>query len=289
MKYALILTLIFASASVTINAQDFETDPSNGTQTLEVGGNILYMLQHINQSGLSQYAQIKVNSEDGPIATLGMNTSESGELELFNLNSLSRRVTFNETGLKFIENDANVYSITKQAGFQAYDNNGNMTVQIRGDVGGDGRVSTNELEITGGSDFSENFDIESHSTSTIEPGMLVSITGEEGKLALSSSKRDKRVVGIISGANGIETGMIMGQKGSIADGDYPIALSGRTYVYANTENGAIEPGDFITTSSTPGYGMKVKKHKKAQGAIVGKAMTSLESGSGYVLVLVNLQ
>jgi len=173
-------------------------------------------------------------------------------------------------------------------GFTAYDNNQNVSVQIQRSVSGDGRVTTDELEITGGSDLSENFNVADFGEKA-EPGMLVSISTNEGDLEITQIKQDKKAVGIISGANGIETGMMMGQKGSIADGDYPIALTGRTYVLANTENGTIEPGDFITSSSIPGYGMKVKNVKKAQGAIIGKAMTSLNEGSGYVLVLVNLQ
>ncbi len=35
--------------------------------------------------------------------------------------------------------------------------------------------------------------------------------------------------------------------------------------------------------------MKVRNHKKAHGAIIGKAMTSLKTGKGLVLVLVTLQ
>jgi hypothetical protein len=45
----------------------------------------------------------------------------------------------------------------------------------------------------------------------------------------------------------------------------------------------------ITTSDTPGHGMKVTDHSLAQGAIIGKAMSSLASGRGLVLVLVSLQ
>ena len=52
-------------------------------------------------------------------------------------------------------------------------------------------------------------------------------------------------------------------------------------------NGAIEPGDLITTSDTPGHGMKVTDHDRARGAIIGKAMTRLEEGTGLVLVLVH--
>jgi hypothetical protein len=39
----------------------------------------------------------------------------------------------------------------------------------------------------------------------------------------------------------------------------------------------------------PGYAMKVTNHSEALGAIVGKAMSSLDEGKGLVLVLVSLQ
>jgi hypothetical protein len=81
----------------------------------------------------------------------------------------------------------------------------------------------------------------------------------------------------------------MSQVNSIASGDYPVALSGRVYVKADNSNGKIEPGDFLTTSAKPGYAMKVKNVKKATGAIIGKAMTSLEDNEGLVLVLISLQ
>ena len=48
-------------------------------------------------------------------------------------------------------------------------------------------------------------------------------------------------------------------------------------------------GDLLTTSATPGHAMKVADHGKAQGAILGKAMTVLAEGQGMVLVLVTLQ
>jgi hypothetical protein len=104
-----------------------------------------------------------------------------------------------------------------------------------------------------------------------------------------SEAYDKKVAGIISGANGVKPGLMMGQDNSIASGDHPVALSGRVYVKATNLNGGIKPGDFLTSSSKPGYAMKVKKMKKAEGAIIGKAMTSLDAPDGYVFVLVSLQ
>ena len=58
---------------------------------------------------------------------------------------------------------------------------------------------------------------------------------------------------------------------------------------AAAASGPIKPGDLLTTSDTPGCAMKVTDHGKAQGAILGKAMGSLNEGKGMVLVLVSLQ
>ena len=37
----------------------------------------------------------------------------------------------------------------------------------------------------------------------------------------------------------------------------PVALSGRVWVYCDAGKHAIEPGDLLTTSATPGHAMKV--------------------------------
>jgi hypothetical protein len=120
--------------------------------------------------------------------------------------------------------------------------------------------------------------------------MLVSIDpASPGKLRLSAQAYDRRVAGVISGAGNLKPGMIMGQEGTLADGQYPVALMGRVYCWADASQGAIEPGDLLTTSNTPGHAMKAADAVKAQGAIIGKAMTGLKEGKGLVLALVNLQ
>jgi hypothetical protein len=153
----------------------------------------------------------------------------------------------------------------------------------------DGRIVGSVLELTGGSDLAEPFEISS-ATAEIQPGMLVCIDPQfPGKLALSHKAYDHTVAGIISGAGPIKPGMIMGQTGTVADGQYPVALTGRVYCWAEASNGPIQPGDLLTSSDIPGHAMKVADHALAQGAIIGKAMSSLESGRGLVLVLVTLQ
>lgn len=168
---------------------------------------------------------------------------------------------------------------------------GATTVSIYGDYSGtgDGRVVTNELQITGGSDLSEQFDVKA-AEDGITPGMVVSIDpARPGQLMLSQIAYDNKVAGIISGAGGIKPGMMMGQAGTEADGQHPVALTGRVYCWADATGGAIQPGDLLTTAQRPGHAMKVTDHTKANGAILGKAMTSLEKGTGLVLVLVSLQ
>ena len=127
------------------------------------------------------------------------------------------------------------------------DFNGHPTIQIHGQGYGAsqilGRIITDQLEIKAGSDLAEYFDVTSEN---ILPGYIACIDPENpGKLNLSETSYDQKVVGIVSGANGLSTGMFMGQTGSIADGSHPIALTGRAYVYASKENGIIQPGDFF--------------------------------------------
>jgi hypothetical protein len=170
-----------------------------------------------------------------------------------------------------------------------YNGSGAAAVTIEGDNAGEGRITTQVLQITGGSDLSESFNIQSHQS--LRPGMLVAIDPQNpGELLVSSKAYDRAVAGVVSGAGGVKPGMLMGQAGTLADGKHPVALTGRVYCYVDADaGGPVQPGDLITTSATPGHGMKASDHARAAGAIVGKAMTKLESGKGLVLVLVSLQ
>jgi hypothetical protein len=149
-----------------------------------------------------------------------------------------------------------------------------------------GTTRTSVLTITGGADIAEPFPMKEDA---LEKGSVVVIDDEHaGRLKCSVSAYDKRVAGIVSGANGINAGISLRQEG-VMDGGQNVALSGRVYVRADASGGAIAPGDMLTTSDTPGHAMKVGDHARAQGAVIGKAMSSLEEGTGLVLVLVTLQ
>jgi hypothetical protein len=150
-----------------------------------------------------------------------------------------------------------------------------------------GELTTTVLTVRGGADVAEPFEMTK--PEEMEPGTVVVIDEENsGQLKKSTASYDKCVAGIISGAGGVKPGLRLHQEG-VMEGDHHVALSGRVYVKADASLGKIKPGDLLTTSSTPGHAMKVKDHDQAQGAILGKAMSKLDSGSGLVLVLVTLQ
>lgn len=148
-----------------------------------------------------------------------------------------------------------------------------------------GTAKVGVVEITGGLDLAEHFEVEEGA----QPGLLVAIDGAvAGKLTLARGAYNRRVAGIISGANNLAAGMVL-TKPAGAVNSLPVALSGRVWVYCDATRGPIKPGDLLTTSHTPGHAMKVRDYRKAQGAVVGKAMTGLKTGKGLVLVLVTLQ
>jgi len=249
-------------------------------------------------------------TEPKAILHLNQNSQAGPILLLTNSNSASRNsVIYLGAGTPgiggatqfFISNDwtgANVDKLTF-----GYNNSGNwkqyLAITNNGDVGIGttepqakldvaGTTRTGVLEITGGSDLAEPFEIEA--TEAIKPGMVVAIDpNKPGQLRVADKAYDHTVAGIISGANGVNPGLTMKQEGTVADGSFPVSLTGRVYCWVDASFGAIKPGDLLTTSDSFGHAMKVTDHAKAQGAVIGKAMSVLEEGKGLVLVLVSLQ
>jgi len=134
-------------------------------------------------------------------------------------------------------------------------------------------------------DCAEDFDVVDGQS--MDPGTVV-VVGEDGRLRISSGEYDKRVVGVIAGAGGFKPGIILGRDRARKQ-RLPVALIGRIYCKAVTHNGSIEVGDLLTTSPTPGHVMKATDPLKAFGAVVGKALTGLNCGTGFIQVLVALQ
>jgi len=151
------------------------------------------------------------------------------------------------------------------------------------DVNGTARCTV--LEITG-ADVAEKFPV----SEPVEPGTVVMIDAENpGRLCAARGAYNRRVAGIVSGAGDLPVGAVLGHLPGHEDAP-PIALSGRVWVRCDASDRAIEPGDMLTTADRRGHAMAAVDLPRAQGAILGKAMTALPHGStGLVLVLVNLQ
>lgn len=134
-------------------------------------------------------------------------------------------------------------------------------------------------------DCAEDFDIAD--ADLIEPGTVM-IVGEEGVLHQSSRAYDKRVAGVVSGAGGYKPAIVLDKQPSQGNRK-PIALLGKVFCKVDAQFGAVEVGDLLTTSPTPGHAMKICDPLSAFGAVIGKALCPLREGQGLIPILVALQ
>ena len=233
-----------------------------------------------------------------PAGDLGLGVAPLARLHLFDPASVSQRI---ETGggtnawsrIEFVNgngqwnvgssrnfNDDQLYFARQGSAEMAF------TIQPNGDAFVNRNLSTRTLTIRGGADVAEPFFMDEPD---LEKGTVVVIDDEHaGRLKSSTSAYDTRVAGVISGANGINPGLSLQQEGAI-EGGQDVAVSGRVYVRADASTAPIKPGDLLTTSGLRGHAMKATDHGRAMGAVIGKALTPLERGTGLVLILVALQ
>jgi len=160
---------------------------------------------------------------------------------------------------------------------------------VAGDFYGDVRVSGN-VTVSGdviltGADCAEEFDVAE--TVDIEPGTVM-VLDQDGVLQQSQTAYDKKVAGVISGAGDYRPGMILDRRQS-GDNRLPVALVGKVYCKVDAQYAAIEVGDLLTTSPTPGHAMKADDPFKAFGSVIGKALRPLEVGQGMIPILIALQ
>lgn len=156
----------------------------------------------------------------------------------------------------------------------------------------DGRLSliAREVSISGdivlqNADCAEEFAVKD--LEVIEPGTVM-VLGEEGALCQSTEAYDKKVAGVVSGAGDLKPGLIL-DKQPEATNRMPIALMGKVYCKVDAQYAPVEVGDLLTTSPTPGHAMKATDPTKAFGTIIGKALRSLDAGTGLIPILVTLQ
>jgi hypothetical protein len=139
--------------------------------------------------------------------------------------------------------------------------------------------------LLGNADCAEEFD--ASPSNTVEAGSVM-ILGADGALEACRTPYDKRAVGVVSGAGDYRPAITLDKKND-APNRIPLALIGKVYCKVDGSFGAIEPGDLLTTSSTPGHAMKAIDQVRSFGAVIGKALERYEGGLGLIRILVALQ
>jgi hypothetical protein len=120
-----------------------------------------------------------------------------------------------------------------------------------------------------------------------EPGdVLVLSEDSSADVVESSSPYSTLVAGIYSTKPGV---LGRRQAGEKTQREIPMAMVGIVPTKVSAENGPIKRGDLLVTSSTAGYAMKGTDPNRMFGAVVGKAMGTLGTGTGVIEVLVSLQ
>ena len=99
--------------------------------------------------------------------------------------------------------------------------------------------------------------------SNVQEGSIVSY--KDGEYSLTRNEYDPSMVGVV----GSEEGIYVEQVDSLG---HIIMSDGLVLVLVSDENGEIKKGDFITSSQSPGIGMKAEK----QGFMVGKALSDYD-------------
>jgi len=150
-------------------------------------------------------------------------------------------------------------------------------VFVSGDVGVGGDISLVNA------DCAEEFEVDDGGG----PGTVMVLT-ERGSLRSCDHAFDTRVAGVVSGAGDYRPGIVLDRREPSAS-RRPVALLGKVFCKVDANLVSIAVGDLLTTSDTPGHAMKATDPQRAFGAVLGKALAPLASGTGLIPILVTLQ
>jgi hypothetical protein len=156
--------------------------------------------------------------------------------------------------------------------------------QFKFSIEGDGDVYAAGAFYAGHAfDLAERID----TVDVLEPGDVVEIDPERaGQFRKVREAFSTRAAGVVS----TKPAVTLGNAGNPnADKRPVLALAGRVPVKVTNEAGAIQIGDLLTPSTTPGVAMRCAEKSKCMGAIVGKALSPLGTATGTVEMLVTLQ
>jgi len=168
---------------------------------------------------------------------------------------------------------------TSKSGIGVYGSGGRLAGFFEGSVEVTGDLSCPNA------DCAEEFDISGGMK--VQPGTVM-VLGTGGALFESQEPYDKRVAGVISGAGHYKPAIVL-DKSKTPGNRQAVALMGKVFCKVDAQFGAIEVGDLLTTSPTPGHAMKTSDPHRAFGAVIGKALRPLSDGQGLIPILIALQ
>ncbi len=170
------------------------------------------------------------------------------------------------------------------AGVGIYGKGSRLAGSFDGHVEVSGNITVVGDLILPGADLAEEFGVVGDLP--VEPGCVVVLAGHDC-VRVSDEPYDRRVAGVVSGAGSYRPAFVLDRQ---ADSDRrPLALTGKVWCKVDAEYAPVQLGDLLTTSPTPGHAMRAADPTRAFGAVIGKALGSLETGRGLLPVLVALQ
>ncbi|MBI3888453.1 hypothetical protein HY311_01525 [Candidatus Nomurabacteria bacterium] len=204
----------------------------------------------IGNAGGEQWAQVEINfRRDFP--TFGLN--------LNGVYNSSSGLTYSYRNISLPT--VNSYQITNGMDLMNLQNNGLSILRVTSD--GNIMSSTNGGFFSGGADLAENYT----STESLTKGEVVMVDPNNSQGVLrSTGQYQNTLVGVVSTAPGFVAG-------SKTVDSVPIALVGRVPVRFSTENGPIKAGDYLTSSSIPGYAMRATQ----AGRVIGTALENMDT------------
>jgi hypothetical protein len=261
-------------------------------------------------SGISgQTAPMTALQIDGPNSPTNSNSAQDLSWSFVSAGSAKLRAYRGgswDTYLQFLTNSAAQGSDSPQV---------RMTIDQLGNVGIGANSPTAKLEVNGnlklsagsggsitfpdgttqstawtgtlcGGDYAESVDV-SGDRGHYEPGDVLRIDDDNPSHFL---KVEEAYSTAIAGVYSTRPGALGRRQATPKSSDeVPLAMIGIVPVKVSAENGRIRPHDLLVSSSKSGYAMKGTDKGRMLGAVIGKSMGSLDSGTGVIEVLVTLQ
>ncbi len=139
-----------------------------------------------------------------------------------------------------------------------------------------------------GGDYAESVDVEGTRVGYTVGDIIAIDPSRSGTFTKSSEPYSTLVSGVYSTKPGL-----VGRRATSPrvnqDAEVPMAIMGIVPTKVCAENGTVKAGDLLVSSSTSGYAMKGTDVLRLPGAVIGKALASLNAGCGLIEALITVQ